>query len=520
MPESEATPTKAPPSSLGLLALVLVLGGGAGYLYATCGSANEASSSLSGGSSGSSSWASNGISESSSGTLFRAVRVRTYDGPRSFSTWRPSAKPVSPPLSHGSSQCKNWAVTTTIFPPTTTVLQIASLADWCLVIAGDKKTPRVYNVSGDRAHYLSPDDQDRLPFATNKHLNWNHFGRKNVGFLYAIQHGARWVYDTDDDNELQSMMDGIPLPRAAAPVEEVSTSHPLYNLYPQMSTNPSAWPRGFPLEAIKDNRTFTATFSRSMWSARRLGVIQSLADHDPDVDGIYRLTQPLPFNFRNVAAGHPVLGRRMSEGHEAVHKAAYEGHRALTQARKMKGSRHSKIGGKMGSKAGNKAGSYHRQLVSLRSGTFMPYNAQATLHSYEALWGLLLPVTVHGRVTDIWRSYFTQRLLWDVGLRIAFSTPWVTQYRNAHNYLADFNSELPLYQQAGALVKVLKEWKPAAPSLPGRLEELYILMYELNLLGLKDLKLMQAWLADLVKVGYRFPQLVAPSSTGAGTEAA
>ena len=74
---------------------------------------------------------------------------------------------------------------------------------------------------------------------------------------------------------------------------------------------------------------------------------------------------------------------------------------------------------------------------------------QATLHTYRALWGLLLPISVHGRVTDIWRAYFTQRLLWDIDMRIAFSLPWVTQIRNVHNVLADFNSEVPLYQQAG-----------------------------------------------------------------------
>lgn len=38
------------------------------------------------------------------------------------------------------------------------------------------------------------------------------------------------------------------------------------------------------------------------------------------------------------------------------------------------------------------------------------------------------------------------RLLADAGKLVAFSRPWVDQYRNAHNYLADFNSELPLYQ--------------------------------------------------------------------------
>jgi len=145
--------------------------------------------------------------------------------------------------------------------------------------------------------------------------------------------------------------------------------------------------------------------------------------------------------------------------------------------------------------------------VSLRKGTMMPYNAQATLHAHRALWSLLLPCTVHGRVTDIWRSYFAQRLLWDIGLRIAFTTPWVTQYRNAHNYLADFNSEIPLYQQAGALVSALLEWQPRARSIPGRLEELYILMYEMAILGHNDVLLVQAWISDMLRLGYAFPAL-------------
>ena len=34
-------------------------------------------------------------------------------------------------------------------------------------------------------------------------LPWNHFGRKNVGFLYAILHGAEIIWDFDDDNLLK-----------------------------------------------------------------------------------------------------------------------------------------------------------------------------------------------------------------------------------------------------------------------------------------------------------------------------
>ena len=34
-------------------------------------------------------------------------------------------------------------------------------------------------------------------------LSWNHFGRKNVGYFYAIQHGAETILDFDDHNLLK-----------------------------------------------------------------------------------------------------------------------------------------------------------------------------------------------------------------------------------------------------------------------------------------------------------------------------
>lgn len=167
----------------------VVLGGGVALLFARqdtplAGAAAKFSAGEGGGSGAS--WAGNGVSESSSGSLFRAVRSRAYAGPRLFTKVAPvRPKPKKPIQTHGK-QCKNWAVTTTIFPPTKTVNQIAALPDWCLVIAGDKKTPHAYNVSG-AAVYLSPEHQEKLGFKTSGLLRWNHFGRKNLGFLYAIQ---------------------------------------------------------------------------------------------------------------------------------------------------------------------------------------------------------------------------------------------------------------------------------------------------------------------------------------------
>ncbi len=41
-------------------------------------------------------------------------------------------------------------------------------------------------------------------------LQWNHFGRKNIGFLYAMHNGAEVIYDTDDDNILKVGSEGKP----------------------------------------------------------------------------------------------------------------------------------------------------------------------------------------------------------------------------------------------------------------------------------------------------------------------
>ena len=37
-----------------------------------------------------------------------------------------------------------------------------------------------------------------------------------------------------------------------------------------------------------------------------------------------------------------------------------------------------------------------------------PYQTITIYHSLKAFFALLLPITVHGRVSDIWRSYFSQ----------------------------------------------------------------------------------------------------------------
>ena len=376
-----------------------------------------------------------------------------------------------PVLAH-THTCPNWAVITSIFGPTKLTIQLSRAAGWCTVVVGDRKSPakgewmQAFESKGGNAsslYYLSPSDQDALPFATARAVPWNHFGRKNVGYLYAIARGAIIIYDTDDDNELLEPDPGGRLSDAAAALMSDTArcdavcgqpAQSVHNPYPAFAEKAAAaapdyalpaWPRGFPLDRIHDRATMNATVCPS--TCATISILQSLADNDPDVDAIYRMTRALPLNF----------------------KAA-------------------------------------PRVLSLPPGTMAPFNAQATLYHREAFWGLLLPVTVHGRVADILRSYLVQRLMWGAGQSLAFSSPLVRQVRNAHTYLADFVAEQPLYTKAGELVRHLVELAESRQGLAARMTDLTTGMYRLGMVEAADIRLVQAWVGDLDGFGYEWPE--------------
>lgn len=355
-------------------------------------------------------------------------------------------------------------VITTILEVNEAVAHIVKDTSISLVVVGDLKTNHMewknFQATNEKAVvYLSPQDQRSLPFQIVRHIPWNHFGRKSIGFMYAIAGGCEKVYDFDDDNHL-TIVEGLGSLKSWEHVI-AKRVHPngihCFNPYPYFhpSDKTFVWPRGFPLQFIQDVRTYnfssvTIEAFPAHVQSTSIAVLQSLADHDPDVDAIYRLTKPLPIFF----------------------------HRKKT-------------------------------VLLPERGLYVPWNAQAVLISYPAFFGTLLPVTVTGRVSDIWRSYITTRLLWETSHSVAFASSFVTQYRNPHNYMTDFRDEDDLYKKADELLATLSTWTSKRMS---SLDEAYLdLMRTLvkgsHILGNKDLVLAEAWVRDLKSVGYVWPKI-------------
>ena len=65
------------------------------------------------------------------------------------------------------------------------------------------------------------------------------------------------------------------------------------------------------------------------------------------------------------------------------------------------------------------------KMLALGPKTLVPFSCRATLLVERVFWGLLLPAGVDHGMADIWRSYIMQKIMWRMGLSVAYATSWV-----------------------------------------------------------------------------------------------
>jgi hypothetical protein len=334
--------------------------------------------------------------------------------------------------------CDKWFVITTINKPTAVFEKLSKVTGWKGVVVADKKTPKDWHVPG--VTVLSVEYQQNCNYKIAKLLPWNHYCRKNIGYLYAIEHGAQIIYETDDDNFL--MDDQIHyLPEI---INCLSTDAQLvFNPFVYFG-QPTIWPRGFPLKQIgKLNNVYNQEIKKCF-----IPIQQGLVNKDPDVDAIFRLTRNELVTFDS-----------------------------------------------------------SKPPISCNQGTMAPFNSQNTIFYYSAFWLLFMPTTVSMRVADIWRGYWAQRLLWDIGGSLCFLPPTVYQERNDHDYLRDFAEEIDLYLDSQNLINMLNAWHSDNPTVFERMQDLFDELITHKFLRKEDALLLQAWLDDLVTMHYTAPMI-------------
>ena len=122
------------------------------------------------------------------------------------------------------------------------------------------------------------------------------YTRKIIGYLFAINNGAKYIYETDDDNApfdglfgfRYNNLKGLTASVLSEECYEKGTN--FINPYSYFG-QPSVWPRGYPLEKINDQSIQNSKCQKLTYEIyeNKVPIIQQgLVNGDPDVDAIYR----------------------------------------------------------------------------------------------------------------------------------------------------------------------------------------------------------------------------------------
>jgi hypothetical protein len=333
----------------------------------------------------------------------------------------------------------NHLVVTTINAPTQAMLNLAKGAaerDWSFVIIGDRKSPPDFSLQG--TDYYDLERQSEAGFEFARLAPVGHYARKNVGYLVAISRNASAIIETDDDNlPLRNFWDD----RAQTQTAPAAVTEGWVNVYRHFTDAP-IWPRGLPLREIQQPLTPRTALNDLTIDCP---VQQGLANENPDVDAIFRLAFPLPFDF------------------EA------------------------------------------RGSIITAKGAWCPFNSQNTKWFPVAYPLLYLPFHCSFRMTDIWRSFVVQRVLYANDLGLLFHDASVYQDRNEHDLMKDFSDEVVGYLHNEQIRERLLELplQGRKETMLDDMESCYDLLIKMELVGTEERALIKAWRNDLDMIAKR-----------------
>ncbi|RWW81386.1 hypothetical protein BHE74_00010235 [Ensete ventricosum] len=372
----------------------------------------------------------------------------------------PPIKPLDPSASpYASFRSDRWIVVSVSTYPTDSLRALARTKGWQLLAVGNSATPSDWSLKG--AIFLSLDQQARLGFRTVDYLPYNSYVRKSIGYLYAIQHGAKVIFDADDRAEvvggdLGKHFDLDLVGEAAAP------KHPILLQYSHADPNRtvvnpyvhfgqrSVWPRGLPLENVGEVER--EAFYTEVYSGRQF-IQQGLSNGLPDVDSV--------FYFTRKSSGLESFDIRFDDD---------------------------------------------APKVALPQGMMVPVNSFNTIFHAQAFWGLMLPVSVSSMASDVLRGYWAQRILWEIGGFAAVYPPTIHRVDKAQLY--PFTEEKDLHVNVGRLIKFLVSWRSKKQTLFEKILHLSYVMAEEGFWTEQDLQFTVAWLQDLLAIGYQQPRLM------------
>lgn len=188
-----------------------------------------------------------------------------------------------------------WIVMTSFKKPNCSFIDlITSLNSSKIVIISNKikynKEWKIINSTNKNLIYLSIQDQINLGYQITKFLKYNSYSRKNIGYLYAIQHGAKEIYEIDEDiliYDINNLNFDLKNRKICYGIRNDSK---MINPFDYFNEN-NIWPRGFRLNDIGNYYNNTYYILNYSQLQKKPLIFQGLINGIPDVDSIFLQTR-------------------------------------------------------------------------------------------------------------------------------------------------------------------------------------------------------------------------------------
>lgn len=324
--------------------------------------------------------------------------------------------------------CKDKCVIiTTINKPTEAILKHITNQEYDVIIVGDNKTPDDYKKLN--CIYLDIPSQKKLFPELSELLPYNHYCRKNLGYLYAIKKGYKIIYETDDDNIPYDNFDNILQYNNIQMITEQNNTW--INIFKYFTNNAYIWPRGFPLSLLKNNPNFLIQDTDKIPS-----IINGLVENDPDVDALFRIIC---------------------------------NHQSSIQWDKNK------------------------CVLIQNTNVCVFNTQNTFWLNPELFISLLIPCSVSFRYCDILRGIINNIILKKTNNYMMYSSPNVIQNRNEHDLISDFKSEYEMYIHNENILHFIENDLENITSVKELLFLIYKNLLVNNVISQKDIDILNKW---------------------------
>ena len=348
-----------------------------------------------------------------------------------------------------------WIVVTVFNPPSPSLFYLEkSVHKYKIVVIGNNESNdnewKIFNTS-KRLFYLSIEQQNNLNYTILKFLKPNSYFRKSIGYLFAIQNGAKEIYEIDEELEFNSNnFTNYNIEKKY--ISYVNRKDDLMeNPYPHFGYT-NIWPRGFKINDIGKQCKSDFYLINSTNLYLKPIIFQGLINFFPDIDSIFGSTRK---KFENI------YDFRISNSYPLLYFP----------------------------------------------NNFIPINSKNTGYLYEIFPLLIFPISLDENIADIWRGYLMQYFAWIIkgGVIYHISNAFRKSFKkDNHSFVGEKKNFFQLNKLLDFLkLKNVNNTESKTNSLEILNNWLQILI-DINIFQKIDNEIFKSYLKDLSNIGYDF----------------